>query len=42
MSIGRGIAVAGIWIGVGIAAFGGDGAVFIALFALFATAVVAP
>lgn len=38
MSTGKGIAIAGIWIGVGMSAFGAGGAVvLVALFAMVAT-----
>jgi len=38
MSVGSGIAVAGIWIGVGLVSFGAGGAVVpVALFAMVAT-----
>jgi hypothetical protein len=41
MTLGRGIAIAGIWIGVGIAAFGaGWVVILVALYALTATIVV--
>jgi hypothetical protein len=42
MSTGSGIAVAGIWIGVGMSAFGGapEAAPLIALFAFLATCAV--
>lgn len=43
MSIGAGIAVAGIWLGVGLCAWGGveDSILMVALLALFATLAVA-
>ncbi len=41
MSTGKGIAISGIWIGVGISAFGaGLGTILIALFAALATSAV--
>jgi len=42
MSIGKGIAIAGIWIGTAISAFPmGIGAIVVAICAMFATAFVA-
>ena len=43
MSIGAGIAIVGIWIGVGLVAFGAEGAVIptVALCAMMATGAVA-
>jgi len=42
MNLGKGIAVAGIWIGVGLIGLGGGGgpAACAAIFAFFATAIV--
>jgi len=38
MSIGKGIAVAGIWLGVGMSAIGaGDAVVVVAMFAMIAS-----
>lgn len=42
MSLGAGIAIAGIWISVGICSFGmGDATVFVAAVAMLATIIVA-